>query len=186
MRDQAYDVKVQWWTILEKTYRASQPNRDMFFNRAIGTRTESSANTGGGYEGRNISAWTYDLTLTYCNKVLVSKYVNILFPIGKQWASLVPGFAHYDKIDELEEEDASQELIDQAKETLSKAKKYYQRKTDSLFRYLHMSNFDMINSECLHDMTASTGTMLLQKGTTQKPFLFDIVPQDTVYLRAAP
>lgn len=54
--------------------------------------------------------------------------------------------------------------------------------TELFFTSLHNSNFDTQVSEFLEDWMIGTGNMLMHKGTVDKPFIFEAIPLDQVYL----
>lgn len=54
--------------------------------------------------------------------------------------------------------------------------------TDLFFTSLHNSNFDIQVAEFLEDWMIGTGNMLMHKGTRDKPFIFEAIPLDQVYL----
>ena len=50
------------------------------------------------------------------------------------------------------------------------------------FTSLHSSNFDIQAAEFLEDWLFGTGNMLMHKGTRDKPFIFEAIPLDQIYL----
>lgn len=54
--------------------------------------------------------------------------------------------------------------------------------TDLFFTALHNSNFDIVVSEFLEDWLIGTGSMQMHKGTREKPFIFEPIPLNEVYL----
>lgn len=57
-----------------------------------------------------------------------------------------------------------------------------QKITQKFFEALHRSNFDMTSAEFLEDWLFGTGNMLMHKGTIDKPFIFESVPLNEIYL----
>lgn len=57
-----------------------------------------------------------------------------------------------------------------------------QKITQQFFEALHRSNFDTQIAEFLEDWMIGTGSMLMHKGTVDRPFIFEAVPLNEVYL----
>lgn len=78
---------------------------------------------------------------------------SILMPPFQRWAKLVPG---------TEVREAQQDQVREELETIS----------DTLFHYLDQSNFYQVSAEALEDMGISTGIMVLEEGSEDKPLKF--------------
>lgn len=93
----------------------------------------------------------------------VSTVHSNIFPPQKKWGKLKLG-----------------PLLE--KEGGADRKKKLEDITDLFFTCLHNSNFDTVVSEFLEDWLIGTGSMQMHKGTREKPFVFEPVPLNEVYL----
>lgn len=162
-RAAAETKKQMWGALFQKTYRLSQPNRNVFDLRPIG------ANPGTfNIQGMDIAWYVFDLTLAHATDVWCNEIVNALCPSGKKWLSFVAG----------------SEIPDEQREEVNKA---LQKRTDLFFKYIHKSNFQLIVHECFMDAAVSTGFMTINEGTNDKmPFIFGSNPPDCIYADEGP
>jgi len=93
----------------------------------------------------------------------VSTVHSNIFPPQKKWGKLKLG-----------------PLLE--KEGNSGQKEKLEEITNLFFTALHASNFDTAVSEFLEDWLIGTGSMQMRKGTRTKPFIFEPIPLDEVYL----
>lgn len=152
--------KLNWQSILQKTYRLSQPNRNVFDVRSIGA---------GDYtidiQGMDIQWYVFDLTLAHATDVFVNRMVNALVPAGKEWLSFQPG----------------QEVEDIVKD-MPNVREGYQTLTKKFFSVIHQSNFQSIIHECFMDMAVSTGFLTINEGyDANTPVIFASNPPDAIY-----
>lgn len=168
-RKRALDNKKNWESILQKTYRYSQPNRNMFDLRPMGSKIDQSNSN-----GQNINWYVFDDTLSHATDVYVNRKINALTPPGKNWLDFVPGDAIYD-------EDIDESLEQEIKKRLQKnTKKFFNT-------YIHRTNFQLSISECFYDMTVSTGFLLVNPGFEDKQkIVFDALPVDKTYADEGP
>lgn len=162
-RAAALTRKQNWQSLLQKTYRLSQPNRNVFDMRPIGADP-------GTYDvqGQDIQWYVFDLTLAHATDVFVNRMVNALTPAGKKWLSFVPGT----DVPETEKEYVREEL---------------QKRTDLFFKYIHGSNFQSIIYECFMDMAVSTGFLTVNEGRKkEEPLIFASNPPDCIYADEGP
>ena len=112
-RNQALSQKQQWGSLFQKTYRLSQPNRNVFDLRPIGQNP-------GVYniQGQDIAWYVFDLTLANATNIWVNQIVTALCPAGKEWLKFVPG------------SDIPEENKDEVAQGLQKL-------TEKFFRLLH-------------------------------------------------
>ena len=160
----AYQRKLQWQTLLQQTYKLSQPNRNILEISPIG------GGIGNSYlaQGTNLNWDVYDLTLAHATEVYVNRMVNAMIPPGKRWLNFVPGA---DIPEEFQEE----------------AKKVTQELTDRFFYYLNQSNFDLVAPECFMDMAVSTGYMIINEGIDEdEPLIFSAMPPYITYACEGP
>jgi hypothetical protein len=162
-REAALTRKQNWGSILQKTYRLSQPNRNVFDLRPIGEDPQTFD-----VQGQDIQWYVFDLTLSHATDVFVNRMVNALCPAGKKWLSFAPGT----------------DIPDDAKEMVTKE---LQKRTDLFFKYIHQSNFQSIIYECFMDMAVSTGFLTINEGSTaEKPLIFASNPPDCIYADEGP
>ena len=162
-RKEALTKKQLWGDLLQKTYRLSQPNRNVFDIRPIG---ENPGNFD--TQGTDINSYVFDLTLAHATDVFVNRMVNAMVPAGKKWLNFVPGTA------------VRQEKIDEVTKALQKL-------TDSFFKYIHGSNFQSIIHECFMDMVVSTGFLTTNEGPSpEDPLIFASNPPDAIYADEGP
>lgn len=162
-RQKALNHKKNWESILQKTYRYSQPNRNIFDLVPMGAGVDQKQ-TG----GQNINWYVFDTTLAHATDVYVNRLVNALTPAGKKWLFFVAGT------------DIPDEFHDQIKKIL-------QKNTDKFFQYIHQSNFQLVIHECFMDMVCSTGFMMVNRGFEEKnPIIFTSMPVDRTYADEGP
>lgn len=151
-------VKQMWGSLFQKSYRLSQPNRNLFDMRPIG------ANPGTfNIQGIDISWYVFDLTLAHATDVWCNEIVNALCPAGKKWLKFVAG----------------SDIPEEEKDRVNKA---LQKRTDLFFKYLHKSNFDLVVHECFMDVAVSTAFMTCNETNDKtNPFVFVSNPPDCIY-----
>lgn len=163
-RNSALSKKQQWGSLFQKTYRLSQPNRNVFDLRPIGQNP-------GVYniQGQDIAWYVFDLTLANATNIWVNQIVNSLCPAGQEWLKFIPG-------KEIEDAENKDEI-----------EKELQKRTAKFFRFVHKSNFQPIVQECFYDAAVSTGFMTVNKGYSAKsPFIFTSNPPDAIYADEGP
>lgn len=161
-RKAAVTKKLMFGNLFQKTYRLSQPNRNVFDLRPIG------ANPGTyNIEGQDIAWYVFDLTLAHATDTWVNEIVTALCPKGKQWFKFVAG-------------------TDVPEEQKADVDKALQARTDLFFQYLKASNFQNIVHECFFDTAVSTGFMTINPGDKDKPWIFASNPPDCVFAEEGP
>lgn len=162
-RAKALNHKKNWESILQKTYRYSQPNRNIFDLVPMGVGVDQKQTA-----GQNINWYVFDLTLAHATDVYVNRMVNALTPAGKKWLNFVGGTS-------IPEQD--QDAV----------KKVLQKNTDKFFEYIHQSNFQLVIHECFMDMVCSTGFMIVNRGFEKRnPIIFSSMPVDRTYADEGP
>lgn len=162
-RQKALDLKKQWEPMLQKTYRYSQPNRNIFDMVSIGAGGDQKLTS-----GSNINWYVFDLTLAHATDVYVNRQINALTPAGKRWLNFIAGT----DIPEQNKEDVNRIL---------------QNNTDKFFQVLHQSNFQLVIHECFMDMVVSTGFLVANRGFDDRnPYIFASLPPDKTYASEGP
>lgn len=162
-RKKALDHKKNWESILQKTYRYSQPNRNIFDLVPMGSGVDQNQSS-----GQNINWYVFDNTLSHATDVYVNRMINALTPAGKKWLNFVAGT------------EIPEEFHKEVKEIL-------QKNTDKFFQYIHQSNFQLVIHECFMDMVCSTGFMMINRGFEEKnPIIFSSMPVDRTYADEGP
>ena len=157
-RNAALTKKQMWGSLFQKTYRLSQPNRNVFDMRPIGQNPGTF-----NIQGMDIAWYVFDLTLAHATDVWVNEVVNALCPAGKQWLNFVSG----------------SEIPENKKDEVDKR---LQKRTELFFKYLHRSNFQLVVHECFMDAAVSTGFMTANRGPSKEmPFVFVSNPPDAIY-----
>ena len=142
-----------WLNLFQTAYKYAIPDRDDFFNQ----------NTSGDNRMNDV----FDSTAIDGVQDYASTIQSILTPPYARWAKLVPG----DLVKK------TQQLSDTEFEEAEKILEGY---TDTLFTHLNASNFSLKANESLQDLAVSTGIMILNEGTDDKPFQFLSVPLSQV------
>ena len=162
-RQAALTRKQNWQSLLQKTYRLSQPNRNVFDMRPIGQDPQTYD-----VQGQDIQWYVFDLTLSHATDVFVNRMVNALTPAGKKWLAFAPG-------------------TEVPKEMQEAVTKQLQERTDLFFKYIHQSNFQSVIYECFMDMAVSTGFLTINEGHDPKdPIIFASNPPDAIYADEGP
>lgn len=162
-RKRALDNKKNWESILQKTYRYSQPNRNIFDSVPMGTLGDTRAT-----HGQNQNWYVFDDTLSYATDVYVNRITNALTPAGKKWLNFVPG----------------SKVKDDFKEEVKKA---LQKNTSRFFEYINNSNFQLAIGEAYYDMVVSTGFLMINPGFEEdQKIIFDSLPPDRTYADEGP
>jgi len=142
----------QWLNLFQTAYRYAIPDRDDFFKQTEGSSRMNDV---------------FDSTAIDAVQDYASNIQSILTPAYTRWAKLVPG----DLVKK------TQKLTDTEFE---EAKKILEDYTETLFMYLDSSNFNLKANESLQDLAVSTGVLILNEGTDDKPFEFLSVPLSQV------
>lgn len=139
----------------QEAFKYFSPNRDTFDVVTEGDKR----NTGGGV--------IFDSTGQDALRKAVSNLQSSIFPPQKKFAALKLG----------------QRLkANGDKNKVSEAETALEAITNIFFGALFASNFDTQISELLEDLLIGTGSLLMQKGTPNNPFIFSAVPLAEVYL----
>jgi hypothetical protein len=97
----------------------------------------------------------------------VANFQASMFPPGKRWIQLVPGFG-----------------TDPEKQ--SQNKKALEKITDVMFSALRVSNFDTQMSSCLYDFAFGMGSLQVHIGTKKNPFIFQSVHFGQIAIEEGP
>lgn len=162
-RKKALNIKKNWEPLLQKTYRYSQPNRNLFDKQPIGEPGDDTTTS-----GENLNWYVYDNTMSQATDILANRLISALVPAGKKWLTFVAG-------------------IDIDAEFRAEVKKQLSRNTDMFFQYIWQSNFQLVIHECIMDMIASTGFMVANEGFEEgKHLIFASLPPDRTYADEGP
>lgn len=149
---QAKDRKMNFRNTYKEAFEYFSPNRNTFDEPMEGTKRSTSDNR------------IFDSTCQDSLRKAVSNLQSSIFPPQKKFASLKLG-----------------SMLAKAgnKEELNKTLDQF---TEIFFQSIYTSNFDTQISEVLEDLLIGTGSMMMQKGTLQNPFVFVAVPLAEIYL----
>lgn len=163
-RAKALNDKKNWEPMLQKGYRYSQPNRNLFDWTTIGNGMNIKSHT-----GQNLNWYVFDNTCSHATDIYVNRYINALTPPGKKWLQFVPG------------SEVPEEYYHDVKQRL-------QKNTDKFFnKYIHPTNFQLVMGEAFYDMTVSTGFMIANPGFEKKQkIVFASSPPDKTYASEGP
>jgi len=162
-RNAALVKKQMFGSLFQKTYRLSQPNRNIFDMRPIGQNPSTFM-----VQGMDIAWYVFDLTLANATNIWVNEIIQALCPDGKQWFKFVAG------------EEIPKENEDEVNKAL-------QDRTKKFFHYLNQSNFQPIVTECFYDVAVSTGFMTINEGPDKDtPWIFYSCPPDAIYAEEGP
>lgn len=162
-RNAALVKKQMFGSLFQKTYRLSQPNRNVFDMRPIGQNPNTF-----NIQGMDIAWYVFDLTLAHASDVWVNEIINALCPAGKTWLKFKAG----------------SEIPEEMKPDVDKA---FEERTQLFFHYLHKSNFQQIVTECFWDVVVSTGFMTINEGPdASNPWIFYSCPPDAIYAEEGP
>lgn len=162
-RNAALVKKQQWGSLFQKSYRLSQPNRNVFDINPIGQNMHTT-----NIQGMDIAWYVFDLTLAHATDVWCNQIVQALCPPGKKWLKFVAG----------------SEIPEEFKDEVNKKLQVY---TDKFFNLLHKSNFDLVIHECFMDVAVSTAFMTINEGPDKMmPFIFASNPPDQIYADEGP
>lgn len=157
----AWTDKAHWNTLLGECYDFALPDRNPYTHNGTGLPQGAGAPKGQDKTSRKV----FDSTLMTDAIRLSNKLQTDLFPIGSQWATLVPGAFVQDAM----KQQARAELFSLQ---------------EVLFAAISLSNFDLSIAEFLLELVvAGTACMLVQRGDDADPIIFQTVSQSFVALR---
>lgn len=161
LSDRAWTSKDQWRELLTDCYDYALPDRNPYTFNGTGLPQGKAATVGKDKTSRKV----FDSTLITDTVRLVNRIQTELFPIGNQWAALVPGAF------------VSSENSHRARIELHVLQ-------EVLFAAIGLSNFDLSIAEWLLELVvAGTACMLVQRGDDADPIVFQTVSQSFVALR---
>jgi hypothetical protein len=161
LSEKAWTQKSHWDTLLGECYDYALPDRNPYTFNGTG-KPQGKAHTPG---QDKTSRKVFDSTLMTDAMRLSNRIQTELFPIGNQWASLVPGA-----------------LLDPNVKERARSELYSLQET--LFAAIGLSNFDLSIAEWLLELVvAGTACMLVQRGDDADPIVFQCVSQSHVALR---
>lgn len=159
--ENAWRNKQPWDDLIAECYEYAMPDRNPYFANGTGRPDNANSTKGQRKNSRKVT----DSTLMTDAMRLVNRIQSELFPIGGEWANMVPGPF------------IEEQTRDRARSELRQLQKV-------LFLSIQLSNFDLSISEWLIDLVvAGTACMLTQEGNDQHPIVFQCVPQSHVALR---
>ena len=112
-------------------------------------------------QGSQKNIKVFDTTQVAATKSFVSKVHRALTPPQQTWAFF----------------EAGENVSDEEKEEIDKM---LQVRTDTLFSYIHASNFDIAINEAYYDLAVGTGVLVVNEGTEDNPLLFSSIPLEQV------
>lgn len=161
LSETAWRNKANWDALLAECFEHALPDRNPYHNNGTGKPEGSGKPRGQDKTSKRV----FDSTLMTDAIKLANRLQSELFPIGDEWAKLVPGPFVGDDVKE------------QASVELSSLQKV-------LFAAIQFSNFDLAISEWLLELVvAGTACMLVQRGNDEMPVVFQAVAQSHVALR---
>ena len=159
--DKAWTDKANWDKLLQECFEHALPDRNPYYDNGTGKPQPSSQPKGQDKTSKRV----YDSTLMADSQKLANRLQSELFPIGDEWARLVPGAF----VETAEQEEARGEL---------------KKLQTILFAAISLSNFDLAIAEWLLELVvAGTAVMLVQRGNDQHPIVYQAIPQSHVALR---
>lgn len=161
LSEKAWTEKDQTMELLQECYDYALPDRNPYTYNGTG-RPQGQAGTKG---KDKTSRKVFDSTLMTDAVKLANRIQIELFPIGTQWASLVPGAF----VGDADKNRATAEL---------------HNIQEVIFATIGLSNFDLAIAEFLLELVvAGTACMLVQRGDDADPVIFQTVPQSFVAFR---
>lgn len=141
-----------WLNLFQTAYKYAIPDRDDFFKKQVGDNRMNDI---------------FDSTAIDGVQDYAGNIQSILTPAYTRWAKLVPG-------------DLVKKTQQLTPTEFEEAEKVLEGYTETLFTHLNASNFSLKANESLQDLSVSTGIMILNEGTDDKPFQFLSVPLSQV------
>lgn len=161
LSDRAWTEKANWDTLLGECYDYAQPDRSPYHGNGTGLPQGRAGQKGQDKSSRKV----YDSTLQTDATKLANRIQSELFPIGNQWATLIPGAF----VQQKQQQQARQDLY---------------ALQEVMFAAIQLSNFDLAIAEWLLELVvAGTACMLVQRGDDEDPVVYQTVSQAHVALR---
>lgn len=152
----AWTQKQNWQALLTECYDFAQPDRNPYYGNGSGKPQGSGAVQGVDKSSPRV----FDSTLQNAATKLCNRLQYDLFPMGQQWADLMPGPFMQEK---------------QQKESATKELKGLQK---VLFASIQLSNFDLAIAEWLQELVVSgTAVMVTTRGNALDPIVYRCVSQ---------
>jgi hypothetical protein len=158
--NRAQEIADLWESILEASFHYAVPFRNRFY---LPTND---------FQGTMQNARLFDTTAVEATKTFVSKIQDTMTPPQVQW-----GYLEIDE-DAALRENWSLSQMQMAQQILDD----YMRR---LFKYVHMSNFDVVINECYFDLAIGTSCLVINQGTDKSPFLCTSIPIDKLCIEEA-
>lgn len=153
--ERAWDQKRHWWSQHSDYYSLALPMRNLFDGNFL--------------PGADKNSTIYDPTLQEAVVRFANRLQSDMTPPFTVWGSLVPGMV------------AKRVL---PPEQLHRWAMFLEALSDAHFAALHSSNFDQAVNEMYLDLSAGTGTMMMQRGVGQQLYEFTAIPQALVALES--
>ena len=144
-----------WWTHFYECYHYSIPQRETLFDYQ---------------KGQKKNTHLYDATATEGVHIFANRVQQNVVPTGRHWCSLTAG-VDIDPETEVEVEGESQP-VDAVLDDI----------TETVFSYIHRSNFDMRANEACLDLAVSTGVLTCDYNPGTQSLEFDAIPLADVFL----
>lgn len=151
--------RTTWYSHMRECYDYAIPQRETFFKYTPGQKKNTKV---------------FDNTAVDGVPRFANRVQKAVCPPGQQWAKLSAG----DAVDEEQmiEFNGEQLTVEQALDQV----------TDTVFNYLHRSNFDTRVHEALTDLAVSTGALTCDYDADEDQLVFDAVPLSSIYLESGP
>lgn len=126
------------------------------------------------FQGTAQNTRVYDTTAVEAVKTFVSKIHDTMTPPGMQW-----GYLEVDTsmMEDTESEDAIQQIATQ--------QLILDKYMAQVFRWIHISNFDVAINECYYDLCIGTSALVINQYTDDMPFLCTSIPMDKLAIEEA-
>lgn len=147
---------------MEECYSYAAPQRETFFEYNPGQKKNTEV---------------FDDTAVIGLQTFASRMQQSVTPPWQQFAKLAPG-------SEITEQEADQQ-VEYNGDQISLAEAL-ERVTDTVFSYIHRSNFDSKVYEAFIDFGVSTGALSCEYNADDDELIFDSMPLPQLYLEAGP
>ncbi|WP_299083196.1 portal protein [uncultured Paraglaciecola sp.] len=151
-----------WWNHMRECYEYAAPQRETFFHYTSGQKKNTDL---------------FDNTAVMGVQKFASRMQMDMVPPWQKWAMLA--------LDDAMPDEMGEEEIDYDGETLT-VNEALERSTDTLFKYIHESNFDMKVYESMIDMSVSTGILTEEFDVENDRLVFNAIPLPETFLEPGP
>jgi hypothetical protein len=144
-----------WYSHFYECYRYTVPQREALFEYT---------------KGQKKNTHLHDNTAMQAVQIYANRVQQTVVPPGQKWITVVAG----DNIDK-------EAMVDYQGEQL-KVSEALDRLADTVFNYIHRSNFDQRVNEACVDLAISTGAMTCDYDAETDDLIFDAIPLSNIVL----